>query len=87
MKRLFSKNKHHHSGSLSTVCLSFFTAVLPGGSQRLFQKLLDFDEVCFECAVVEEKRGVGAWGEVFELCWLPEGAGEGWKMRKQNSYA
>lgn len=52
--------------------------MVPGRSQRLFQKLLDFDEVCFERAVVEEERRVGAGSEVFELCWLPEDTGERW---------
>ena len=37
----------------------------------MFKKLLDFDEVCFEGAVVQEERGVGAGGQVFELRWLP----------------
>lgn len=37
----------------------------------MFKKLLDFDEVCFEGAVVEEERRVGPGGQVFELSWLP----------------
>lgn len=51
----------------------------PGRSQHLFQKLLDFDEVCFECAVVEQERRVGSRGEVLKLRRLPIGGGEGWK--------
>lgn len=40
----------------------------------MFQKLLYFDEVCFEGAVVEEERRVSPGGQVFELSRLP---GEG----------
>lgn len=37
----------------------------------MFKKLFNFDEVCFEGAVVEEERRVGPGGQVFELSWLP----------------
>lgn len=43
----------------------------------MFEKLLDFDEVCFEGAVVEEERRVGPGGQVFELGRLPGKDGEG----------
>lgn len=41
----------------------------------MFEKLLDFDEVCLEDAVVEEERWVCPRSEVFELIRLP-GHGE-----------
>lgn len=41
----------------------------------MFEKLLDFDEVCLEDAVVEEERWVCPRSEVFELIRLP-GDGE-----------
>lgn len=49
----------------------------------MFKELLDFDEVCFEGAVVEEERRVGAGGQVFELGWLP-GAGGREKMERED---
>lgn len=76
-KGWFLRINHHHTGSLSTLWFLFPT--VPGRSQHLLQKLLDFDEVCFESAVVEEKRRVSARGEVFELRWLPVDGGERWK--------
>lgn len=68
VKRLVSENKPLSEWLLIT-CLILFLSI-PGRSQHLFQKLLDFDEVCFEGAVVEEERRIGAGGEVFELRWL-----------------
>lgn len=37
----------------------------------MFKELLNFDEVCLECAIVQQERRVGAGGEVFKLFWLP----------------
>lgn len=37
----------------------------------MFEKLLDFDEVCLEDAVVEEERWVCPRSKVFELIRLP----------------
>lgn len=45
----------------------------------MLKELLDFDEVCFEGAVVEEERRVGPGGQVFELGWLPGNDVERWK--------
>lgn len=42
----------------------------------MFEKLLDFDEVCLEDAIIEEERRVCPGGEVFELSWLPGGDAE-----------
>lgn len=39
----------------------------------MFKKLLDFDEVCFEGAVVEEERRIGPRGQVLQFCWFPGG--------------
>lgn len=44
---------------------------VPGRGQCLLKKLLNFDEVCFEGAVIEEERRIGPGGQVFELSWLP----------------
>lgn len=41
----------------------------------MFEKFLNFDEVCLEDAVVEEKRWICPRSEIFELVWLP-GDGE-----------
>lgn len=48
----------------------------------MFKKLLDFDEVCFEGAVVEEERRVGPGGQVFELGRLPGEDGDRWRGRR-----
>lgn len=48
----------------------------------MLQKLLDFDKVCFEGAIVEEERRVGPRGEVFELRWLPGEDTEKWRRRR-----
>lgn len=42
----------------------------------MFEKLLDFDEICLEGTVVEKKRRVSPRGEVFEFSRLP-GEAEG----------
>lgn len=45
----------------------------------MLKELLDFDEVCFEGAVVEEERRVGPGGQIFQLGWLPGDDVERWK--------
>lgn len=77
VKRLLSKNKP--SSQWLFISRQSLLSPVPGRSQHLLQKLLDFDEVCFEGAVVEEERRVGARGKVFELRRLPADGGEGRK--------
>lgn len=48
----------------------------------MLKKLLDFDEICFEGAIVEEERRVGPGGQVFELSWLPEKDVKRWREKR-----
>lgn len=49
----------------------------------MFKELLNFNEVCFKSAVVEEERRVCPRGQVFELSWLP---GEDTHRRNQGQH-
>lgn len=68
---LFNENKPSSNSCLINICIMIKHKV-PGRGYCLFKKLLDFDEVCFEGAVVKEERRISPWGQVLELCWLPE---------------
>lgn len=49
----------------------------------MLKKLLDFDEVCFEGAIVQEERRVGPGSEVFELSRLPGDDAKRWTGRTE----
>lgn len=74
---MFDGRISHHNALLND-CVT----TIPGRSQCLFKELLDFDEVCFEGAVVEEERRVSPRGQVFELSWLPGDDVKRWTGRR-----
>lgn len=70
-RRRLSTLLFHESDNLARHIYVMIKRTIPGRGQCLFKKLLDFDEVCLEGAVVQEERGVCPGGQVLELCWLP----------------